>query len=551
MSRSFQQELAEAEKYKNFLIEAAVKYKVPIHLLLAIGSRESRWGLALTPRTPAGTGDFIRRKGELAPDGRGWGRGLMQIDYAAHEFARGREWEDPRKNILYGAKVLRDSINFIARRFPNLNEEELIRAGIAGYNCFDDQTEVLTDQGWKTFGGLSGDEHVASYNIQTGEIEFSKPLLYHKAYVNGDLHYYKARGIDAAVTPGHRMMVSLTYDRPDQLVPSEDIRWKSFQVRNSAVNNNSEYHLSDDEIRLAAWILTDGTISYSSRSRKVQIYQRESNYLKITEILDRLNYGYSVRFVVSKVTSIMGRELIKTPERMAHIGIYAEYRDKIFKYISDKARLPEWVYKLSARQFDVFLDAYNEGDGAKGRKNVNHLCITGRPDLMDQLQIACIMNGHRAYIAKRRGANYTSLNIYKNRVKTRLDINDSVTIKPYSGYVYCVTTDNDTVVTRRNGKVLIAGNTGPGNVRRSLDLNRDVDHTTHGRDYSRDVLNRSKWFYDNCEWARPKEVKEEPREEPKEEKMVEAPVVKFEPKPVHMNKVPLLERFFNLLMKND
>jgi peptidoglycan hydrolase-like protein with peptidoglycan-binding domain len=95
----------EAEKFREAIEAAAKKHKIFSALLVGIGSRESAWGAALKPKGPSGTGDFYARPapgkfrtGSLPPEG-GFGRGLMQIDFDAHEFARTGEWWEPTANI--------------------------------------------------------------------------------------------------------------------------------------------------------------------------------------------------------------------------------------------------------------------------------------------------------------------------------------------------------------------------------------------------------------------------------------------------------------------
>ncbi len=138
---SLMKQLAEAIKYKTSIDEAAAEYGFSPSIIGGIGSRESHWGLALKPVGPTGTGDPTERRfptrfreGPLPPDGGGFGRGLMQIDFDAHEFARSGKWQDPKENILYGAKVLGDSRDFIKRK-ANLQDLALLRAALAGYNA--------------------------------------------------------------------------------------------------------------------------------------------------------------------------------------------------------------------------------------------------------------------------------------------------------------------------------------------------------------------------------------------------------------------------------
>lgn len=131
----------EAAKYKTFIDETAEQYGFQSSIVGGVGSRESHWGLILKPPGPAGTGDFIERRfpsrfrtGPLPPDGVGFGRGLMQIDFDAHEFARTGSWQDPKDNIRYGCKVLADSRDFMKRR-TELEGRALLQGALAGYNA--------------------------------------------------------------------------------------------------------------------------------------------------------------------------------------------------------------------------------------------------------------------------------------------------------------------------------------------------------------------------------------------------------------------------------
>jgi hypothetical protein len=131
----------EAANYRTSISEAAEQYGFQPSIVMGVGSRESHWGLILRPSGPAGTGDFIERRfptrfrtGPLPPDGGGFGRGLMQIDFDAHEFARTGSWQDPKENIRYGCKVLADSRDFMKRR-TDLAGRALLQSALAGYNA--------------------------------------------------------------------------------------------------------------------------------------------------------------------------------------------------------------------------------------------------------------------------------------------------------------------------------------------------------------------------------------------------------------------------------
>jgi soluble lytic murein transglycosylase-like protein len=130
---------AEAKKYEQFIRASAARFGLPVCVVCGIGSRESHWGLLLKPKGPAGTGDATARAprpplrtGPMPPDGQGYGRGLMQIDFDAQPFAQTGKWQDPAANIDMGCQILNQSIHFFSHQVGL--KFSALQAGIAGYN---------------------------------------------------------------------------------------------------------------------------------------------------------------------------------------------------------------------------------------------------------------------------------------------------------------------------------------------------------------------------------------------------------------------------------
>jgi hypothetical protein len=135
------EDLEAAARYGATIIAAAGDFGLPPALIVALGSRESRWGLALNPKGPTGTADLTprpflgpHRSAPLPPDGRGFARGLMQIDHDAHEFARSGPWHEPDANVRYACSVLA-GFRPLLRRQTVLHGPALTRAALAAYNC--------------------------------------------------------------------------------------------------------------------------------------------------------------------------------------------------------------------------------------------------------------------------------------------------------------------------------------------------------------------------------------------------------------------------------
>ena len=118
-------------------------YGFDVSIIVAIGSRESDWGITLRPPGAEGTGDFAKRQprldlgrpGPLPPDGGGFGRGLMQIDWDAQGFARTGPWKDPAENVAFGCRVLKGNMDYFRTKLPGWPEDNLLRASVAAYNC--------------------------------------------------------------------------------------------------------------------------------------------------------------------------------------------------------------------------------------------------------------------------------------------------------------------------------------------------------------------------------------------------------------------------------
>jgi hypothetical protein len=174
-------DMQEAKKYLSAIAEAAAKYDVPRSLICAIGSRESNWGQGsdMKPKGPAGTGDWAPRnpakwKYAMPPDGLGWGRGLMPVDYAESDFGKTGNWMDPLANILFGTNELATNIKYFTAH-PHAGIDP-VRAAVAAYNCGQGNVTKAIDDGFDV-------------DIYTTGHDYSRDVL-------GRAAWFKANGFD-------------------------------------------------------------------------------------------------------------------------------------------------------------------------------------------------------------------------------------------------------------------------------------------------------------------------------------------------------------------
>jgi nicotinic acid phosphoribosyltransferase len=74
-------------------------------------------------------------------------------------------------------------------------------------DCYDEETQILTPQGWKYFRDIDENQLVAQV-LQDGSHQFVKPLKYVSQKYEGDMYHFKDHHgkIDLLVTPNHRMV---------------------------------------------------------------------------------------------------------------------------------------------------------------------------------------------------------------------------------------------------------------------------------------------------------------------------------------------------------
>ncbi len=74
-------------------------------------------------------------------------------------------------------------------------------------SCYSEDTEVLTESGWKHYWEVGRTERIATYNPATRAMEYFVPDELHVYPYKGEMVHFQSRQVDALVTPDHRMWV--------------------------------------------------------------------------------------------------------------------------------------------------------------------------------------------------------------------------------------------------------------------------------------------------------------------------------------------------------
>lgn len=334
---------------------------------------------------------------------------------------------------------------------------------LGNHDCLDDETEALTRRGWMRFDDIAEDDVVLSRGPD-GEAVWSPIEATISRPHDGPMVRIESRSVDLCATPNHRVLRQRRrWDKSWtdwELAPASDLPVRmALPVSGST---KTEAPLSDAQIELAGWILTDGGISKpGARSTQVSIWQSKP-VEPITRLLDALGLKYAIHTRHRDIKEVAGRALVKPCKPQNAINLTADASRSVMVWLPAKGALPAWAMDLSDRQFGVLLDGLVGGDGCWENEGKTVAVIHGAKQFLDSVQAAAVAHGWRAFISMAREKDYR-LNLCRT---DRWTAQRSVVASEehYTGRVWCLTVPLGNFMVRRNGKAHFTGNcwSGPG-----------------------------------------------------------------------------------------
>lgn len=360
--------------------------------------------------------------------------------------------------------------------------------------CYDEQTEFLTERGWVFGREVRVDDKFVCYHKWTGNL-YVLPQLepFHVAPYKGRMFRVRTKLLDFCVTPNHRMLARCAYPGAAwQEVTAERIACRDWMVPtagNPVSGVEAPFVLPQIECRakdtqsergeividagdwaeFLGWYMAEGNVD-----DKAHISQSwDANPAKcrrISELLDRLPFAwnYNPNNTQFHVTS---RRLC------AYLRQFG---------LCDEKFIPDWLFGQPPHIRQRFLDAYWLGDGRvhwEGGKPEHSSAGSCSERLVDDLQRLHVYQGVSAckgHIKVRPGTK-PAWRCGRHFRKDRIVQRHQWEVVDYDGMIYCPTVPTGYVVTRRNGKLLIAGNTNPAQLAEAA-LGKVAAHT--GRPYA-------------------------------------------------------------------
>lgn len=340
--------------------------------------------------------------------------------------------------------------------------------------CHDVETEVLTQTGWKLWADYDGKTLLATVNQRTSLLEFQAPTAVQAFDYDGPMHCIDHQSLDFALTPNHRMY-QRRWDQSRRTLSSEfsfrpidQIGWYSGLLASPAgfvgtdlrrVKIGEREYDGDDFLALVALVVSDGWVSGQDNKRGIISFCcfRKDRIETVRALAHRLGIEEASYRPGTWTWTDLG--LATWLRANAYVG-------QIFR--SPFKRIPEIIKSVSANQIQIFLKFY--GDSCEG---ANVQFYSASSWIIDDLQELLLRTGRRSGIYERAprstvmsdGRQIHAENCTKDITLTvwngdRLSIERKrqIRVDHYKGPAFCATVPNSTLVTRRNGQVLISGN---------------------------------------------------------------------------------------------
>lgn len=392
--------------------------------------------------------------------------------------------------------------------------------------CHDEQTQTLTDNGFKYYWEIDLDrDKIATFNPETEDLEFRfAEQLYVFDYdsdIDGPMIHFQTKKIDILVTPHHKMWIdklnwkdqSTWMNKWNQIdaknVKRYQHRFRSYVKWQGVEPESKHIEVAGQQIDIETYLaylglfLSEGWIGFSGAQKPapacVGVGQneyrknaRQAKFDAVTTIIKEM----PVPINETLESHHQGNYSLEgAPGIKSFITYGKEYAQHFLEYgrHSQDRFIPKWIKELSPKYLHIILESMILGDGTTSnsdsyaRLGTNHMrqvvYTTSSKRLADDVYEIAYKCGYVPTVSlQEKEGNLKDLYLVK--------INDSVkghfpVLKSnakdfkgkerqevhYKGKVYCVEIPpHNLFITRRNGKITIQGNSTNPIVRNAITL---------------------------------------------------------------------------------
>lgn len=370
---------------------------------------------------------------------------------------------------------------------------KLMLHGIENKDCYDSQTEVMTEEGWKFFKELEGSERFLTLNLHDSvhsKLEYQTASDYICDNYSGKMLSVESDNISLLVTPNHKLLVQVN----GQDKTKERITWKGIDGirRTFHQGKHNRKLVAAKDLDLTKWFSMPwprGAFYWGelglNRFRFGDIVIGKSNFAEFLGIYLSEGWTDGQKIVIGQekycaaVENIIKRCGLRYHvfgKRTGKIKGFGISNVPLAKYLAQFGKsadkhAPLWLKRSGWRTVRRFIAAYCLGDGSckrcykqsRGNKTerISRVFFTISKGMADDLQELIAKCGRQSIVGVARCSTTGKLRyiISEHEVQDK----NYVTRKhtrwvDYDGMIYCVTVPNHIILVRRNGKACWCGN---------------------------------------------------------------------------------------------
>lgn len=396
-----------------------------------------------------------------------------------------------RVAVLEQGKWIERKFSMRDMQFPELRElsSEVIREAfgfpkpllgtVTDVNrCHDDETEVLTADGWKPFPKVTDADLIATVNPETQRVEYHPPTERFEYDYSGPMIRIQNRMVDVKVTPNHTMLFNTDRVanwrtcRADELgqrvnvmaavEPLDGLDTPTFHLpavdyaNGHTGRGDAQTVEMDAWLAFLGWVIAEGGILSEERAggRYVLTLAQKAaeNVEHIRGCLARLPF---------RAHEYGGQKDGCTRWNITGKGLVTWLREHVGTNCQDK-RIPRWCFSLSVRQRAILLDAMMRGDGSWDTRpgRTSGYYATQSEQLAEDVMELAFTLGYRASMARHddQRRERPMFYVHLSPRRTSRVMGRDISTEEYEGKVYSFEVPNHVYVTRRNGRIAIHGN---------------------------------------------------------------------------------------------
>lgn len=367
---------------------------------------------------------------------------------------------------------------------------------VADFACFDTETEILTDDGWKNCNTLKETDTALTVNLDTNEVEKDRIRKIFKYDYNGEMYRIKTpRKLDFVFTPTHRVVYQ-------KKIGGNDWRWNA-KLLAEPMEKICRYHVSlpyfgkwigksQDTIQIGEFtfktklwfeyfgrFLGDGNLS----TRSVHIYENIKHPDRVKNLCD----------IITKMgfTPKMCEESKKHSIRISinNVKFCNALRELLNNKTHSKDRnIPKEYLDFSSSELNYLLKGLMEADGSQ-YKSGERVYSTINKDLADSFQLLALRCGYNCIIRNavskgfgRKTPYYLCFLSGFRQKKSSYVVSKQfkhVAKEHYNGKVWCAATQNTTLIIRRRGRVIVTGNSLYPSIIKVRNISYETVRCTH------------------------------------------------------------------------